>query len=542
MKFGRKRGATTVTPAPASDKLAPNTDEAEAAEEMRDSDELNGTVASASTLSASTASSGTVGGSPHTARYVKVKTKHKSAKSFPRLLLAQTLDTAALSAASGTSFSATSQSTASAPISTSPILSPATASTPQTTLAGSDAADPSLPLQGAIWTIKFSRDGKYLASGGQDFVVRVWAVFGTDVTPVAEKKDAGTGLASSGPEATTPDEMERDAKVFRDKPVHEYRGHTADVLDLSWSKNNFLLSSSMDKTVRLWHVSRKECLCVFPHLDFVTAIAFHPRDDRFFLSGSLDCKLRLWNIPEKKVAFWNEVPDDNLITAVGFTLDGKIACAGSYVGLCLFYETDGLRYNTQISVKDQKGRNSKKGRKITGIEPVPNMPPGEEKLLITSNDSRIRLVNMRDKSWECKYKGLENTSSQIKATFSDDGKYIICGSEDHSVYIWNTEQPGFVLPFHNDAHPQPTQTASAGLLTKSLGTALGALGEQALHAAVTPAGVPGNTTSRVGGWFKKREATIAVPAPIREKLKGSFESFEGYNHDCEYVFVVLMPL
>ncbi|RUS33343.1 hypothetical protein BC938DRAFT_472074 [Jimgerdemannia flammicorona] len=250
MKFGRKRGATTVTPAPASDKLAPNTDEAEAAEEMRDSDELNGTVASASTLSvehdllptatnislASTASSGTVGGSPHTARYVKVKTKHKSAKSFPRLLLAQTLDTAALSAASGTSFSATSQSTASAPISTSPILSPATASTPQTTLAGSDAADPSLPLQGAIWTIKFSRDGKYLASGGQDFVVRVWAVFGTDVTPVAEKKDAGTGLASSGPEATTPDEMERDAKVFRDKPVHEYRGHTADVLDLSWSK------------------------------------------------------------------------------------------------------------------------------------------------------------------------------------------------------------------------------------------------------------------------------------------------------------------
>ncbi|RUS33345.1 hypothetical protein BC938DRAFT_472074 [Jimgerdemannia flammicorona] len=280
---------------------------------------------------------------------------------------------------------------------------------------------------------------------------------------------------------------------------------------------------------RLWHVSRKECLCVFPHLDFVTAIAFHPRDDRFFLSGSLDCKLRLWNIPEKKVAFWNEVPDDNLITAVGFTLDGKIACAGSYVGLCLFYETDGLRYNTQISVKDQKGRNSKKGRKITGIEPVPNMPPGEEKLLITSNDSRIRLVNMRDKSWECKYKGLENTSSQIKATFSDDGKYIICGSEDHSVYIWNTEQPGFVLPFHNDAHPQPTQTASAGLLTKSLGTALGALGEQALHAAVTPAGVPGNTTSRVGGWFKKREATIAVPAPIREKLKGSFESFEAHN-------------
>ena len=38
--------------------------------------------------------------------------------------------------------------------------------------------------------------------------------------------------------------------MFKDKPLYEYRGYTADVLDLSWSKNDFLLSSSMDKTVR----------------------------------------------------------------------------------------------------------------------------------------------------------------------------------------------------------------------------------------------------------------------------------------------------
>lgn len=81
--------------------------------------------------------------------------------------------------------------------------------------------------------------------------------------------------------------------------------HT-DLLDVSWSKNYFILSSSMDKTVRLWHISRRECLCCFQHIDFVTAIAFHPRDDRYFLSGSLDGKLRLWNIPDKKVALWNE--------------------------------------------------------------------------------------------------------------------------------------------------------------------------------------------------------------------------------------------
>ena len=156
-----------------------------------------------------------------------------------------------------------------------------------------------------------------------------------------------------------------------DRPFVTYTGHTSDLLDISWSSNFFILTSSMDKTVRLWHISRKECLCVFQHIDFVTAIGFHPRNDKFFISGSLDGKIRLWNIPDKKVALWNEVDGQTkLITAANFCQNGKFAVVGTYDGRCIFYSTDQLKYHTTIHVRSARGKNSR-GRKVTGIEPMP---------------------------------------------------------------------------------------------------------------------------------------------------------------------------
>lgn len=130
-----------------------------------------------------------------------------------------------------------------------------------------------------------------------------------------------------------------------------------------------------------------------------------------------------------------------MITAVAFTPDGKTAMAGCLHGLCLFYDTEGgLKYQTQIHVKSTHGKNAR-GSKITGIKAMtfpPNSLNGEVMLLITSNDSRVRLYNLRDKSLQMKFKGNENTSSQMHACFSDDGRYIICGSEDKKVLIWST--------------------------------------------------------------------------------------------------------
>ncbi|CAH0553276.1 unnamed protein product [Brassicogethes aeneus] len=308
--------------------------------------------------------------------------------------------------------------------------------------------------EGPIWCMKFSSCGRLLATAGQDKVLRIWIVkdaypFFQDMrTKYNAKKVSPTPSQESLVSHHSQQEIsscsmpileemsseEASKLTFMPKPFCTYSGHTSDLLDVSWSKNYFILSSSMDKTVRLWHISRKECLCCFQHIDFVTAIVFHPIDDRYFLSGSLDGKLRLWNIPDKKVAVWNEVEGNTrLITAANFCQNGKFAVVGTYDGRCIFYITDQLKYHTQIHVRSSRGRNST-GRKISGIEPM----PGEDKILVTSNDSRIRLYDLRDLNVSCKYKGYVNMSSQIKASFSHDGKYIVSGSENRDIYIWKT--------------------------------------------------------------------------------------------------------
>lgn len=66
---------------------------------------------------------------------------------------------------------------------------------------------------------------------------------------------------------------------------------------------------------------------------------------------------------------------------------------------------------------------------------------GGMQLLVSTNDSRVRLINMSDYSLQWKYRGIVNKSMQLRSSFSDDGKYIISGSEDGNIVVWDTVPP-----------------------------------------------------------------------------------------------------
>eukprot|EP00884_Botryococcus_braunii_P023494 jgi/Botrbrau1/9829/Bobra.0313s0008.1 len=299
---------------------------------------------------------------------------------------------------------------------------------------------------GVVWAMKFSKNGRYLATGGQDCAIHVWEV----ILNRGQGSEEG-GSAASSPTSTSNGLMSDDeaasrsmaggsgagtreaCPVFRQTPFRTYSAHKQDVLDVSWSASQFLLSASMDKTVRLWHISMDDCLRVFKHPDFVTSLDFHPVDDKVFLSGAIDGKVRVWSIPEQKVMHWEDCHE--MVTAVTFSPGGQRAVVGTMKGKCRFYNVEPgfrLEYEAQIDVKNRRGQQSR-GRKVTGMAFLPGDP---SKLLITSNDSRIRLYETY--SMIMKYKGYHNRSTQIRASFSANGAFVVSGSDDGWVYIWST--------------------------------------------------------------------------------------------------------
>jgi len=121
--------------------------------------------------------------------------------------------------------------------------------------------------EGHVLGVAVSRDGKLLASGGDDRIVRVW------------------NLA----------EWKKDAAL---PPVRTFSGHTDVVWCVAFSPDGkFLASSSRDRTITLWDLAGDRDPQILPGAADVTVrMAFSP-NGRSLVAGCEDGGVRSWKLP-----------------------------------------------------------------------------------------------------------------------------------------------------------------------------------------------------------------------------------------------------
>ncbi|XP_039139136.1 WD repeat-containing protein 44-like isoform X4 [Dioscorea cayenensis subsp. rotundata] len=288
--------------------------------------------------------------------------------------------------------------------------------------------------KGIIRTMKFNSSGSYLASGGEDCIVRIWQVeFDVLINCQNANEVKGDVLKftrkvsdSSAHVAIAEKEFKIDEVAFQ-----EFHGHSSDILDLCWSKSDYLLSSSKDKTVRLWKVGSTGCLRVFQHKNYVTCIQFNPTNDQYFVSGSIDGKIRIWGITENHVVEW--VDNRDIVTAVCYQPNGEQGIVvGSIEGNCQIYSYSGD--NLQLGRKLCAQSRKKLGKRITGLQFAPD---NSQNLMITSADSTVHILDGVDAK---KFHARLKARGKSTASFTSNGKYIVSVNKDSQVYLWNYEK------------------------------------------------------------------------------------------------------
>ncbi|KAG2006974.1 chromatin assembly complex protein, variant 3 [Coprinopsis cinerea AmutBmut pab1-1] len=141
----------------------------------------------------------------------------------------------------------------------------------------------------AVNVVRWSPNGEYIASAGDDGMIIIWA-------------------PSSTPQATTygsdlsAEDLQHEKEYW--KPRTSFRCTTMQVYDLAWSPTGeYVIAGSTDNTARVFAAADGKCVCeIAEHSHFVQGVAWDPLNE-YIATQSSDRSMHIYRISTKNGTF-----------------------------------------------------------------------------------------------------------------------------------------------------------------------------------------------------------------------------------------------
>ena len=187
---------------------------------------------------------------------------------------------------------------------------------------------------GRVWSVCWSRDGQRVVSGSADGTARVWDMESrkkTILEPINTESISKNAVVYSPDETLIATGGSSDIKIWDAKTgerVNALKGHTYPVWCLAWTLDGrTLISGSADHSIRTWDTTTwKQIAVLRGHTNFVQGLAISP-NGRILASASFDETARLWNL-ENGRPICSPLQHETSVTSTSFSADGMLLATG----------------------------------------------------------------------------------------------------------------------------------------------------------------------------------------------------------------------